>query len=278
MRKLILCLLVCLTAISTYKPARAGESMPAMLSEAGLKKYINHLYTHIDFSNAECLSFDVFDKAYRGYLNLLNEGKLSDDKHMLTICDFSLSSVQKRMWIIDLDKKKVTMNILVAHGQGSGKEFATSFSNKNSTHKSSLGFYVTGDTYDGDHGVSLKLYGMEPGYNSAAFDRGIVVHGADYVSEQFIENNENCLGRSWGCPAVPAHLSNTVINTIKDGTCLFIYYPEKKYLAHSLWINKRVEHLPGTVSPKLKMPEIKEITIEYVSANGTVDSVKTIHH
>lgn len=276
MKKLMLCMIVCLMTTSVSKQVRAGEGVSTVLSEAGLKNHITYIYSHIDFSNVECLPFEVFDKAYRGYLNLMNEGKLSGDKQVLTVCDMSKSSVEKRMWIIDLDKKKVLLNTLVAHGQGSGKEYASSFSNQNNTHKTSLGFYVTGDTYNGEHGTSLHLYGMDAGFNNAAYERGIVVHGADYVSSKFIEN-ENCLGRSWGCPAVPSNLSNTVINTIKEGTCLFIYYPEKKYLANSLWLNKPIDHLPGGMFQNLKMPAIKEITVEYVSAIGKVDSVKTLH-
>jgi hypothetical protein len=278
MKKLILCL--CLTLITSAfldKNVRAGEPAPSYLTEAGLKKYISNVFRHIDFSNSECLSFDVFDKAFRGYLNLLNEGRLSGDKHILTICDFSLSSTSDRMWIIDLDKNKVLLNTLVAHGHGSGKEFATSFSNRNATHKSSLGFYVTGDTYDGDHGTSLHLYGMDPGFNDAAFDRGIVVHGADYVSKQFILNNDNCLGRSWGCPAVPARLSSSIINTIKGGTCLFIYYPEKKYLAKSKWLNTRIEHLPDANNSVNSVKIPRPLVIEYVSSKGTIDSVKNVN-
>ena len=140
---------------------------------------------------------------------------------------------------------KVLFNTWVAHGQGSGTEYATSFSNTNSSHQSSLGFYVTGTTYNGIHGTSLRLFGMDEGYNDAAFDRDIVVHGADYVSEKFIKEREY-LGRSWGCPAVPSNLSLPIINTIKDGTCLFIYYPEKNYLLASNWLNKKMSVMPGS--------------------------------
>lgn len=275
MKQLILCMMVCLMTGSLFIPVKAGEVMPTVLSEAGLRYHISDVYARMDFTGAACLPFDVFEKAYRGYLTLFNEGRLNEHKQILTICDFSASSVEKRMWIIDLEHKKVLLNTLVAHGQGSGKEYATSFSNKNNTHKTSLGFYVTGDTYEGEHGTSLHLYGMDKGYNDAAYDRGIVVHGANYVCKKFIDNNDNCLGRSWGCPAVPSQLSDKVINTIKDGTCLFIYYPEKKYLANSVWLNKPVKQLPGA-RIHLKMPEIREITIKYVSSTGKVDSIITV--
>ena len=137
--------------------------------------------------------------------------------------------------MIDLNEKKVLFNSLVAHGKGTGEEFATAFSNIESSHQSSLGFYVTETTYNGSNGYSLKLIGMDKGYNDAAMQRAIVMHGADYVSEDFIKA-EKRLGRSWGCPAVPRALAEPIINTIKDKTLLFIYYPDQQYLSQSEWL------------------------------------------
>ncbi len=213
-------------------------------SNTDVDSFIKGVYNQIDFGTHARLSYEVFSKAYIGYINLRNAGKL-DGKEIISICDFSLSSSQNRLWIIDLQNMKVLFNTWVAHGQGSGTEYATSFSNTNSSHQSSLGFYVTGTTYNGIHGTSLRLFGMDEGYNDAAFDRDIVVHGADYVSEKFIKEREY-LGRSWGCPAVPSNLSLPIINTIKDGTCLFIYYPEKNYLLASNWLNKKMSVMPGS--------------------------------
>ena len=154
------------------------------------------------------------------------------------------------MWIIDLKERKLLYNTYVAHGAGTGEEFATKFSNNFDSHQSSLGFYVTGGTYMGEHGNSLYLHGMDQGYNSNAYDRSIVVHGADYVCKQFINCNER-LGRSWGCPAVPEKLAQPIISTIKDGTCLFVYYPEKSYLKTAYWMNKKVDEVPQFIADEM---------------------------
>jgi hypothetical protein len=127
-------------------------------------------------------------------------------------------------------------NTLVAHGRNTGEEFAKFFSNEPSSYKSSLGFYSTKNTYNGQHGLSLTLAGQEPGYNSNAESRAIVMHGADYVCNQFACTNGR-LGRSLGCPAVSYELSMPIINTIKNGSCLFVYYPDSKYLASSKLLN-----------------------------------------
>lgn len=194
------------------------------------------IYNQVDFGKFP-LSREVFRKAYTGYLNLKDAGKLGADAHLLSICDFSLSANTKRLWVIDLDKQKVLFHSLVAHGQGTGEEFAVRFSNRENSHQSSLGFYVTDDTYMGDNGYSLRLKGMDAGYNDAAYSRAIVMHGAPYVSDSYIRENKR-LGRSWGCPAIPVALARPIINTIKNNTCLYIYYPNRNYLAHSVWLNR----------------------------------------
>ncbi len=153
----------------------------------------------------------------------------------LTICDFSKSSNTKRLWVIDTDKKEILFNSLVAHGMGTGEEFAEKFSNTDSSHQSSLGFYVTETTYNGNNGYSLRLLGMDKGFNDAALSRAIVMHGADYVSENFAKQHKR-IGRSWGCPAVPRDLAEPIINTIKAQNVLFIYYPDEQYLASSEWL------------------------------------------
>ena len=197
--------------------------------------YAEEIYTALGFENINQLQSEVFYKAFLGFTNLKKEGKLDEDSHLLTICDFSLSSAQKRLWVIDLNEKKVIFNSLVAHGKNTGKEFAQKFSNTESSYQSSLGFYITEATYNGSNGYSLKLLGMDSGYNDAALQRAIVMHGADYVSEDFIKNQKR-LGRSWGCPAVPRALAEPIINTIKGKNCLFIYYPDTQYLTSSKWL------------------------------------------
>jgi len=175
------------------------------------------------------LSKEAFDYAYKGYEYLLEKKKL-DQPEFLTICDFSQSSKQKRFYIIDLANDSLIMNTYVAHGKRSGGEYATRFSNKPSSKQSSLGFYITKNTYSGEHGLSLRVDGLEPGFNDRAYRRAIVVHGADYIGN-------GSTGRSYGCPAVPREDCKTIINTIKNGTCLFIYHPQKKYLQSSKILN-----------------------------------------
>lgn len=192
------------------------------------------VYKNLRFED-ETLSFEVFEKAFLGFQNLKKSGKLDASSHLLSVCDFSLSSCKKRLWVLDLDEKKVLFNSLVAHGKGTGEEFATSFSNTEDSHQSSLGFYITEQTYNGDNGYSLRLFGMDRGYNDAALARCIVMHGANYVSEDFIKSQKR-IGRSWGCPAIPRELAQPIINTIKNGTCLFVYYPDQNYMASSQWL------------------------------------------
>lgn len=143
------------------------------------------LYKSITFEAGHELNEEVFFKALTGFENLKKAGLLNQDAHLLTVCDFSMSSNMKRLWVIDTEEKKVLFNSLVAHGKNTGEEFATNFSNTNSSLQSSLGFYITDATYNGDNGYSLRLLGMDKGFNDAAYKRAIVMHGADYVSEDF---------------------------------------------------------------------------------------------
>lgn len=181
------------------------------------------------------LSKAAFDYAWKGYEYLLNLKKISRSNY-LTICDFSQSSLKKRMYIIDIENNRLVTQTYVAHGRNSGGEYANQFSNKPESLQSSLGFYVTASTYIGKHGLSLKIDGMEPGINDKAMERTIVIHGADYVSAGRAAAG-GYMGRSWGCPAVPKEEANSIITTIKNGTCLFIYHPEKSYLTGSKILN-----------------------------------------
>ena len=257
MKKMILCASVYLAMVGSYQLVTANENKSAdnNITEENtttvtsrpaisVNEHIKNVYNEIDFNNAKKVDYDVFEKAYYGYLNLLNSGKLADNKDILTIVDFSKSSKEHRLWVMDMKNKKVLINDYVAHGQGSGGEFATAFSNTTNSHQSSLGFYVTGNTYYGKHGLSLRMHGMDKGYNSAAFSRAIVVHGADYVSDAFVKG-QNRLGRSWGCPAVSRDISDKMINTIKDGSALFVYAPQKQYLQASVWLNKKINQFPA---------------------------------
>ena len=180
------------------------------------------------------LSQKAFEYAYKGFKKLQAKGII--DEPVLSICDFSQSSNNKRLYIVDLENNELLINTYVAHGRNSGAEFANRFSNKPSSLQSSLGFYVTANTYFGEHGLSLKVQGLEPGFNDKAMRRAIVVHGADYIGERRL-NGSDYMGRSFGCPAIPAEQRDEVINTIKNGTCLFIYHPSKTYLQGSKILN-----------------------------------------
>lgn len=176
------------------------------------------------------LSKKAFDLAYKGYQKLLKK-KLIANPGYLTICDMSQSSRKKRLYLIDLTNTQVLMHTWVAHGRNSGFEFATKFSNKLASRQTSLGFYVTMNTYYGEHGLSLRMRGLEPGFNDKAYRRAVVVHGANYIGGQ------DKTGRSYGCPAIPKEEIETLINTIKEGTCLFIYHPSRNYLTKSKILN-----------------------------------------
>lgn len=242
MRKTVQYILLIAALIATTVRASATEHDNN--STYALRQHIINMYKSIVFKDVDTLSYPVFAKAYKGYLNMLNEGMVNEQKPILTICDFSLSSNSNRLWIIDLNEKKVLLNSYVAHGEASGQEFAMYFSNRAESHQSSIGFYITAETYTGKHGYSLRLFGMDKGFNSNAYNRDIVVHGADYVCSRFIKDNDR-LGRSWGCPAVSSELSEKVINMIKDNTCMYIHYPSAKYIAQSYWLNKDVEQIPN---------------------------------
>lgn len=173
--------------------------------------------------NLKGLSLAAFNYAEKGFKTLIQKGTITNDS-IISIVDFSLQSGKKRLFIIDIKNFKVLFNTFVAHGKNTGREIANSFSNQNQSYKSSPGFYITGETYQGKNGYSLKLIGIEKGINDNAYERGIVIHGADYVSDAFV-NMQGYIGRSQGCPAIPLNVNRPIINTIKNGSCLFIYHP-----------------------------------------------------
>lgn len=207
-----------------------------------LERYIQHVYKQIKFPKGNKLRFSVFENGLKGFLNMKDAGKLNNS-NLLSICDFTLSSNKKRLWVIDMGTKKVLFHCLVAHGMGSGEEFATSFSNIENSHQSSLGFYTTAETYTGNNGYSLKLQGQDGSFNSLAYERAIVIHAADYVSKEFADANER-IGRSHGCPALPVELAPKIIDKIKNGSCFFIYHTANNYLSASYWLKRRLKHLP----------------------------------
>jgi hypothetical protein len=192
------------------------------------------LYNELELSSLG-LSKQAFDCAYKGYMRLVEKKKLINPA-ILTICDLSQSSDNKRLYILDLSENKVLLTSYVAHGRGSGLKYATRFSNNARSHQSSLGFYITASTYNGQHGLALKLKGLEAGFNNLATKRNIVMHGAAYIGDEYLQTNK-FMGRSYGCPAVPKDECDEIINLIKNGTCLFIYHPATKYLKNSKILN-----------------------------------------
>jgi len=154
---------------------------------------------------------------------------------LLTIIDYSLPSTERRLWVIDVPSRRVVFNELVAHGAGSGENYAAAFSNQPGSRQSSLGLFRTEDVYLGEHGESLHLSGLEPGFNDRAMERAIAMHGAAYVSREAIVARGQ-LGRSWGCPALERGVERRVIEQIKGGTALFVYYPDPHWLAGSRFL------------------------------------------
>lgn len=193
----------------------------------------NLLYDSLDLG-ALGLNKQALLHAYKGMEKLAGKGRLNEPD-ILTICDFSQSSKRKRLYIIDVTNFKVLMNTYVAHGKNSGLEYAQRFSNRIKSHQSSLGFYITRNTYHGKHGLSLKLTGLEAGFNDKAEARALVVHGANYIGPS--RSGTTNIGRSYGCPAVPRKDAARMIDLIKDGSCLFIYHPSKTYLKGSKILN-----------------------------------------
>jgi L,D-transpeptidase catalytic domain len=219
-----------LTAFSsagTMASARAAE-LRMVVNQAGL------IYGSMNLENAG-LNKKAFEYAWRGYHNLLKKGVIRK-RSVLSICDFSQSSRTKRMYVIDVQHKKLLYRTYVAHGQNSGDEYATTFSNEPDSYKSSLGFYLTQRTYIGHNGLSLKLNGVDSGFNDMALKRQIVLHGSAYVSDRYMQDY-GTLGTSLGCPALPAAISGKIIRAVKDGSVLFIYHPTQQYLSNSPVIN-----------------------------------------
>ena len=195
----------------------------------------------------EGLRFETFAKAMTGYLNLRQDGKLAEGKQVLTVIDFDLPSTKKRLWVLDLATNNILFHTLVAHGHNSGENEATNFSNTDQSNMSSLGFYATGSEYEGKHGHSLRLQGLDEGYNTNAAARSVVMHGADYVSEDFIKQNGR-LGRSLGCPALPMDQYSQIIDAVNGGTCLFLNKSDAGYSSRFLNQNVAIAALVPTTA------------------------------
>ncbi|OXG00857.1 L,D-transpeptidase-like protein [Flavobacterium araucananum] len=211
---------------NTPEVEKATTKSIAKVEKFAVEAKIENIYNTLNSNNFNLPELRTFSEALKGFYLLREKGVVQKD--ILTLIDFSLSSNTKRLWVIDLATNTILFNSLVAHGRNTGEEFASNFSNSNSSFKSSLGFYATGEVYRGKHGASLRLDGLENGINDHARERGVVIHGADYVSESFIRNNKR-LGRSQGCPAIPMELTDEIIELIKNKSCLYIYHPSRSF-------------------------------------------------
>ena len=218
LRTIFLFLVILLTPTGYF----SHSENPAEFSE---KDYCYQLYTEMQLN--DMIDYAAFSQAFAGY-NIIE----SKNKDLLTVVDFSKPSTEERLYVLDLNKKKILFSSHVSHGRNSGENYATTFSNKSGSFMSSLGFYLTEGTYQGKNGYSLILNGLEEGINDKAKQRAIVIHGADYCNPAMTASGHR-LGRSLGCPALPHNVCKPIINTIKNGTLLFIYANDKDYLAKS---------------------------------------------
>lgn len=240
-------ILICFLATTLYGFAPAstkGNGTADNTDVASLQKVAsdsvkiqNNCPSIQDFYNSldtKGLSYEAFFYAMHGFYKLSQANKL-EKPHLITIFDLSKPSKEERIYIIDLQMRKVLMRSLCSHGGNSGEMYAHSFSNDISSHMTSLGFYIAAETYTGKNGYSLKLDGLEPGFNDNARERAVVIHGADYAEYSFLQGN-SYLGRSQGCPALPRGNNDKIINLMKNGSCLFIYAPNNSYLKKSTFL------------------------------------------
>ena len=192
-----------------------------------LDAHLKNKFEKIDANGFSKPGYDLFERGLIGFYNL-KDNQTDLKKDVVTLIDFRQSSNNRRLWVIDLNENKVLYNTVVSHGKNTGEEYAKNFSNIPHTNKSSLGFYITGETYYGKHGLSLRLDGQETGFNDNARKRAIVMHGAAYATRDFAKVHGR-LGRSFGCPAIPMKFHKEIIKSLANKTLLFIYFPEAEY-------------------------------------------------
>lgn len=220
--------LITLILMAIFSASIASGTVVVSNSNGDINTEVKHLS-----QKAPDLNTKVLKLALTAYEKAQHNGMAK--KQILTVIDYSLPSSKQRLWVFDVRKEKLLYRMHVAHGKNSGQTVATHFSNKAESKETSIGAYVTKDTYNGSNGYSLNLQGLEKGFNDNAYERRVVVHGARYVEPSYIKNTGHA-GRSWGCPAVAASQSKPLINTIKNGSVVFAYYPDKQYLAHSHYL------------------------------------------
>jgi hypothetical protein len=220
-------------AASVQKHSNAG----AAARRAEMRMIIataSSIYDEMDLEDSG-LSRKAFEYAWTGYFKLKKKGLLRKT-NILSICDFSQSSSNERLYVIDVRNRRLLYRTFVAHGINSGEEYANSFSNRMESCKSSLGFYITTGTYVGVNGLSLRINGVDKGFNDNALKRAIVIHGAGYVSRRIL-SKYGVMGTTFGCPAIPTEMTTQIIPVVKNGSCWFIYYPSRKYVSQSSVLN-----------------------------------------
>ncbi|MBA2650501.1 MAG: murein L,D-transpeptidase catalytic domain family protein [Legionella sp.] len=214
--------------------AKASDA-PVSTTQSTAKVPVLDVKSEVDIlgNKAPQLSQNVLKYALTAYNNADREGDVQ--KPVLTVIDYSMASNLPRMWIFDVQNNTLLYNTFVAHGKNSGEKVASRFSNTDSSKESSLGTYITKDTYIGHKGLSLNINGLDKGFNNNALNRRVVVHGAWYVEPSFIQKAGRA-GKSWGCPAIAKSMAIPVINTIKYGSVIFAYYPDAYFLSHSEYL------------------------------------------
>jgi len=194
------------------------------------KASVHDLYTRL-FPEENKPTYEAFVNCLEGFQKLKTENMVANS-HIVTLIDYTKPSNVSRLWVIDMENETVVHNSLVAHGRNSGEVLPTKFSNTPHSLMSSQGFFITGESYVGKHGYSLRLDGAEPGINDLARQRAIVIHSAQYATTSFIQKYGR-LGRSWGCPALPPSVSKNIIDLIKEKSCIYIYSPDPDYASKS---------------------------------------------
>lgn len=266
---------VAATAKTDPKVVNDGKNFPSLLTSSAespiLKRFSDSLYDRMGLNNYG-LERDVFYTAYKGYEYLQSKGQLRKTD-ILTVCDYSQSSNNKRLYVINMAEGRLLFNTFVSHGKNSGGEFATSFSNLKESNKSSLGFLRTGETYSGKAGYSMRFDGMEPGINDKVRMRDIVLHGSNFVNARVVEERGK-IGNSLGCPAVPNDQRKQIIDAIKGGSCFFINHPDSWYTRTSAILNSRFDLTPQQISniaalqTEASAPEAISPTISTTIAGG----------
>lgn len=187
-------------------------------------------------AQAPNISIEAISTAVHAYFHVKRQHLTN--KPFVTIVDYALPSNKRRLAVADVQTGKVLFYTYVAHGKGSGSKYATRFSNTPGTDASSLGVYLTGHTYYGKHGYSLRLHGLNPEFNGAAYRRDIVIHSAWYVSKSFARKHGR-MGRSWGCFALNPKVESAIVRLIREDTVLVGYYPDPRWLHSSPFLTAR---------------------------------------